>query len=426
MTFAGTVACQSDRDSPSSNDEATAANHQATLAHVADASLLEFLDTLHASVALNPASGDAVGRLAMAYDANGFDEAAASAYQQAAANAPTEFKWHYLLALRLQKNGALDHAIEVAQNAIERNNAYPALHIRLGNWLLDAGDADGAIAHFAHAVTLGGGPPAEFGVARATFKRGDPESALRQLQNLVALTNHPAVHLLSAEVWRALGNEREAREALGHVVESKKMWFDDPLLTEMLSYVKARGRKLHDVELMLASGLVDDALTTLHSLVAEARADFNVHYHFALAYMQRQEFDAAKRHLLTAVELEPVHFPSHLLLASLYQGVDDNASASAHLERVLAIYPKLQIGHQELGFVRLRLGDTSAALTSFERAIELDSTAPNVHYYAGVILGERGECDRAIAKFETTLALDTAHEKARMGIEECTRVLNQP
>lgn len=359
----------------------------------------------------------------MAYDANGFDLAAETIYRVATSRTPNEFKWRYLLALRQQKNGDLRGAIASANLAIEIDDSYPAVYVRLGNWLLDSGEPIAAREAYQRAVDLGAGPAAELGTVRTFVKTENYDAALVELNSIVSRTNHPVAFRLLSDTWRAMGYETKSREYLRFASSAKSMWFDDPLVAEMRAHARGKSKRIHDIELMLGSGLIDEALFSLRKFDPEEQADFNVQYHFALAYFQKQMFEVAREHLIRAIDLEPVHYPSHLLLASLYQRAEENLKAAEHLEHVVKIYPKLSIAHQELGFVRLRINDADGALESFRAAINLDSTAPNVHYYAGVILGAQGACDQAVGHFETALALDENHDKARMGISECVRSL---
>ena len=394
-----------------------------TVSNIPDKSLRTYIENLTSAAVSSSASSDAIGRLAMAYDANGFDHAAEITYRIAAEEDPESFKWQYLLALRLQKNGNLQSAIEAATQATELNSSYPATYVRLGNWFLDSGEPHAAHTVYERAIELGAGPAAELGAARSLLKVKQYTRALEILNSVVSRSSHPMAFRLLGDTWRAMGETEKSREYIPYATHTKPMWFDDPLVTEVLTHAKGKNSRIQDIELMLGNELVDDALQALHELEAESVSDVHVQYRFALAYFQIQEFDLAKQRLEKAIQLESVHYPSHLLLASLFQRADDNVKAAEHLERVVAIYPKLQIAHQELGFVRLRLGDTDGALESFENAITLDSTEPNVHYYAGVILGAQGLCDRAVKKFDTALKLDSNHDKARIGLAEC--VLSQ-
>ena len=393
----------------------------AVISQIRDTELRDFIQTL--ATAAEPGDPNDLGRLAMAFDANGFDTAAELIYRQTSTAAPANARWRYLLANRLHKNGKLDEAIAQAQEAAAHNPGYAPIHMRLGDWQLERHDIAEARVAYEMAKTLGAGPAAELGIAQAALKSNDFRDVVERLNGLVTNTQHPVALRLLSDAWRALGDESKARQLLTNAAQSRGVWFDDPWLTQVREYARGKGARLHDVELMLGSGLTEDALLVLEKLATGAAPDFNVEYHFALAYFQAQKFVLAKRHLEAAIQLEPIHYPSHLLLASLYQRDDDNGGAVAHLQHVVRIYPTLQIAHQELGFVQLRLGDTSGAFESFKTAIALDSVAPNVHYYSGVILGERGMCREAIEHFETTLTLDPAHERARLGLQTCEQFL---
>lgn len=402
--------------------DATAQERVAVIDQIQDTALREFIASLDAEARAGKPGAN--GRLAMAYDANGFDQAAEVMYLRAVAMDPEEFTWRYLLAVRLYKNGDLEGAIQEAQRASSLRTDYAALYVRLGSWQLDTGEPQLALGAFEQAKSLGAGPVAEIGIARAQLKLGADEEALSSLLELVERTRHPLAMRLLSDAWRAVGNETQARRFLtSQATESKPAWFDDPVHERVREFARGRGARLHEIELLLRSGTPDGVLQTLAELVAEAPDDFNVQYHFALSYFMTQSYELAESHLLKAIELEPIHYPSHLLLASLYQRRDENAQAAAQYQKVVAIYPNLQIAHQELGFVQLRLGDTEKALQSFNRAIELDSVAPNVHYYAGVILGDQGDCERALLHFDTTLTLDPAHERARVGQATCEQIL---
>ncbi len=391
-----------------------------------DAELRDFLKKLMREAFEDEPSSEAIGRLAMAYDANGFDLTAERMYRLAQTLDIDQFKWHYLYAVRLQKNGSLASALDAAQVAIEKKPHDAPIHLRLGNWLLDSGQPKKALQAFQRATDLGIGPAGELGSARTNLKLENYEIAQGILSSVVDRTGHPAALRLLGEVWRQLGDENKARHFLARGARSKSMWFDDPLISEMQTFVKGKRSQLHEIELMLASGLVDQALHALQDLEKSHPADFNIQYHLALAYFQIKRNERARTHLLKTIELEPIHYPSHFLLASLYQQIEDNIKAARHLERVVQIYPKLHLAHQELGYVRLRLGDTVGALASFEAAIALDSVAPNVYYYAGIVMGEQGLCEPAMDKFKTALVLDPTHQKARIALAECQRALQQP
>lgn len=381
--------------------------------------LRRYIQGLADDVSSNADDSDTWGRVCMAFDANGLDEAAERCYTVSTERFPNDTRWHYLLAVRLHKNGDLANALTAIQTAIKLNPDQPAALMRLGNWQIESGQFKQANSAFARAKEKGAGPAAELGLAQSLLKLGDNQDALELLLDISKRTDHPVAMRTLGQAWRAIGNEANARRYLATATDAKGMWFDDPQIRSMQSYAKTTGKRLHEVQLSLNAGLFKEALDTLDDLAGNGEADFNVHYHYALTYFQIQRFEDARVHLKEALALEPVHFPSHLLMAALYQQADENRNALEHLQTVTQIFPALQVAHQELGFVQLRLSDVDGALASFKKAIDLDSTAPNVHYYAGVILGERGACHEALTHFENTLRLDPSHTKAALGKQTC-------
>lgn len=422
-------------DAPPSHDQskllASSSSNQldpviAVVTTIEDPDLRIYLEKLVETATLDPSDSNRVAQLCMALDANGFDQAAETCYEETTTRFPGDYRTHYLLSVRQHKNGNLEHALVSLQTALDVKPNQPAASIRLGNWQLDAGRFEAARIAFTQAVKSGAGPAAELGLAKSLLKLNEIDQAHDLLTAISTRTQHPVALRYLGEAWRAKGNEANARRYLLAASESRGMWFDDPLTQDMRKFAKSVGKRLHQVELALNAGLTDEALNTLREIESEGTVDFNLHYHFALAYFETKQFDAARLHLLNAIELEPVHFPSHLLLAALYQRQDDNSKALDHLQQVVHIFPNLQVAHQELGFVQLRLSDFDGALTSFRNAINLDSTAPNVHYYAGVILGERGSCTEALDHFKNALRLEPGHEKAAIGKRTCEQDLQSP
>ena len=399
--------------------------HQSTTEHdwpvdAEDSKLRLKLGELIEATALHPHDDSPIGELAMTYDANGFRESAELAYKHAIRLAPKSFEWHYLLSLRVKKNGDLRQAIQLAQNSVRLNPEYGAVHLRLGSWQLDYGDVHAAQRSFRRAKALQIGPAADLGLARIHLKQGEYVDAFLLLNDLVSRTEHPAALRLLAQSWRAAGDEATARGLLKNTTNgSNDMWYADPIAKQVQKFAIGKRHGIQAAQQLLANGQLKEALNTVKLLESPIKPDFDVQYHLGLVYTSLQQHNQALPHLLKAVELEPHHYPAHLLIAANYQQSGDNQSALGHLERVVAIYPNLQVAHQELGFVRLQLGDQHGALASFKDAIRFDSIAPQVHYLAGAILGERDQCQEAINYFENALLLNPSHEKAQQGLKVC-------
>ena len=392
---------------------------------VTDPELKANLDQLVENAEYAPDDGSVFGILGMNSDANGLRKLSLRAYRRAIELEPDKFDWQYLYALKLRQNGNLKQAIEHAEAALKLNPQYPALHFHLGLWYLDAGNYDNADESLTYAVSLGVGPAASAALARAKLKLGNQVQAHAIAIEIVETTSHPVAIRVLAETLRAIGEESKARELLVKASGSEPIWFPDPVHDQVTLLTKGKNRRLAVIQGMLRRGQHDTAIESLMKLESEYTKDLGVQYHLGLAYIQLQQFERAHSFLEKAVEIEPLHYPSLLLLASNYQRLGDNKNAAARLEEVTRIYPDLQIAHQELGFVRLGLADNSNALRSFERAIELDSVQPQVHYLSGLLHGEQGRCDQAIGHFENTLLIDPTFNKAQQAKESCLNSIRQ-
>lgn len=112
----------------------------AVLSEDADPHLAELLDRLLATARSEPRSGEARGRLAMAYEANGFAEAALTTYAQAAVLDPSEFDWPYLRALLLWEIGDHEAALDSLDASIAIDDGYLPAWLHRGAWVLAQGE----------------------------------------------------------------------------------------------------------------------------------------------------------------------------------------------------------------------------------------------------------------------------------------------
>ena len=390
-----------------------------------DAELQSQLKLLFSKVIRANPDAEATSELAMTLDANNLGSTALKLYQYAIELQPTNFELQYLYSRRLKQEGNLPQAIAVARSAIELNPSYAALHLQLGNWLLESGDISGAQVSFEQALAQNAGPAASISLAKSYIHANKPVEAYETLQPIVAQTRHPAALRLMATVWQTLGETEQARRLLEEAQFARSMWFEDPIGESILRFARGMRRELQDVQTLLANGQVDEAIATLHGMEVTYPASSNLElaYHLGLAYAQKQQHEKAADYLLIAINIESTHYPSHLLLAKTYVDVGRLGEAQRHLEEVTSIYPNLRIAHQELGFVKLELDDKKGALASLQNAATLDAVEPTVYYAIGALLGEQDRCRDALPYFKRSLDVDPTFERAHFGIRTCEEAL---
>lgn len=170
----------------------------------------------------NPTSGDWVGRLGMAYQADMLLPEADAAYTQARALAPGDWKWPYLQALVKQDLGDSAGVLDCLRLAVRLSPAASAWW-RLGDEAFKRAQYDEAVVAFEKVITQAWpeassrsprssfGPPlrvyAIYGLARVALARGDRHEARQRLEALgqEAPRFGPA-HRLLGEVLVESGN----------------------------------------------------------------------------------------------------------------------------------------------------------------------------------------------------------------------------
>lgn len=376
----------------------------------------------------NPSDAELRLELAKLYDANGLNDAAITTYRQSINLDEGNFSATYLLAVMLHQMGNFQEAINLAKRARAIEPLDGSLHQKLGEWYIEADELEFAMQNFEVAERLNVGPAAKAGVVKTLIKQGRAQEALIAVNELLEVSQHPVLYRLLSQIHHLRGEHDKAIEATEFVKDSgsyREIWYEDPIVADMLTHAIGLNRRLTQAQQLLSEQRLEEAISSLTSLAQEFVNNHEVHYQLGLAYMQSQSYQEATQSLLRVIEIEPVHYPSHLLLASIYQSLENNQAAEQHLLRVIKIFPRLHIAHQELAFVQLRLGLKDEALASFKNAIAYDSVAPNVFYYTGVLLGERNQCEEALEYFHNTLVFDEKHVKAHIGLATCYTSLSK-
>src|SRR3954447_9667362 len=139
------------------------------------------------SVVQDPRDGVRWGRFGMVCEANGLAGAARDAYANAAVIQPSESKWLFHLAVVESRLGRAEDAVRDMRRAIDVNAAYAPAHWRLGFWLLDENQTEGAERAFSRATDIDPNDRAGWlGLARVYLQRDENERAAGLLERLVS------------------------------------------------------------------------------------------------------------------------------------------------------------------------------------------------------------------------------------------------
>jgi len=349
--------------------------------------------------AVRSAPADAASRLAlaMAYDANGFDQAALNSYEQATEIDETQPKAWYLAALLRERLGDRDGAEHALERTLALEPGYHPAHWRLGDWRLDAGDAEGAEVAFRESTRLAPEDPAGWaGLARVELRRGNAAQAVKIVERLtVQHPNEPYLHHLLGTAYRRQGDTGRAESELALGQGSKRRW-RDAWQQELGGLRTGFTVSIERAKALIGVRRYDEAITLLESLRSQRTDNLPVLNNLSVAYLRAGRIDDALVVLEAAHSAAPDYFPTHLNLSGAYERLGDGARALHHVDRAIEINPTLANAHQRRGVILLREKRYEEALASLEIALQHEAGNAMVLLYAGVAAGELERWEPAI------------------------------
>ena len=371
--------------------------------------LAEFLDDLYQSARNLPESAPMRGRLAIAYDANGFADAAATTYAQAEVLDPGEFLWPYQQAFLFAEGGRREEALRSLDRALAVDDGYVPAWLQRGAWLLDLHRNEDAAATFEFALDLDGGAEAEVvakaGLARARLRQGRPAEAIALLEPLVADLDHPHLYRLLARAYRESGRAEQAKAAAARSKGAMPLRWRDPKRQAEDDYVRGFHGRLSLAETRLEQGRPEQAARLLESLRESRPDDRTLLNNLSIAYQLTGRPQRAFEVLEQGLSAHPGYHLFHFNIASLYEDRGQPLRAIEHFGRAAELAPGLVAAYERKGLLLIRQERYAEALATFndmapygERAIAL--------YYTAMIEGARGRWPQAVERLQQAVHLD--------------------
>ena len=375
--------------------------------------LRDYLALLHADALARPRDSDARGRLAMAYHANGFDEAAATTYAQAAALDPATFRWPYLRALVV---APLDvaAAIETMRAAIALDGTYEPAWLALGNWLLEAGESEAAASAFDHVDDEALFHAASLGQARAALLAGDATRAAATLEPIIPTYPHPRMLTALARAYRQLGRAEEAA-ALSRQGESPApLGWPDPVRDAIDAHIRGYSGRLAYAERLLDGDHVDDAAALLERLREEAPTDRTLLNNLAVAYGLDGRPDEAFEVFFDAIALHDDYYLLHYNLGTAYADAGDRRRAIQHFDRAIALQPGLVGAYERKAAALIADGAYASAAEVIDEATDHGERSPRMLFFAATIAANSGSWEEAIVGFRAVLDANPHYPRAAL------------
>jgi Tfp pilus assembly protein PilF len=128
-----------------------------------------------------------------------------------------------------------------------------------------------------------------------------------------------------------------------------------------------------------------------------ARVSEEAQLHLANAYLRREEYAQARRHLHVLLVCDPHKSEYHYLMALTFDAAEDGDldRASHHYERAVELEPNEPTYLHDHGVCLVKCGAVEEGLQALERAVELDPD--EIEFLQDLLrfLAEAGEFDRA-------------------------------
>ncbi len=357
------------------------------------------------------------GRLGMAAEANGLAGVARDAYDRAAALAGTNARWWYHAARLRARLGADGAAIEAMRRASALDAAYAPARWRLGLWLLDRGDLDGAGAEFAEAARLDPSDAGGWtGLARVALARGDARAAAAVLERWLGshAGDRYGLYLLGT-AYRRLGRAEEAQFALATGAGSA-LAAADPWRDEVAAFQRGFAPMLKDATARALAGRFDEAIRLLERLLAQHPDDVPLRTHLAEVYIAAGRIADAQALVEGVLADHPDHVDARLALSDVLARRGDLPRALAAADRALALSPDLSRAHEGRGRILRGLGRAPEALEAFEAAGRADPRNLGARVAAGYLALALQQVPRAAVHFEGVVRLAPTTADAWIGL----------
>jgi len=400
-----TLSCSENTDTEKDTKVQAAAPIEVSL-DASETAVTELLKDLLTKARSEPGNGALRGELAMAYEVNGFPDAAFASYEQAELLEPTEPRWPYFQAMVLAGHGQQQQALQALDRVMGIDATYASAWMWRGTWSLDVGLAEQAHEAFVKAEALGLAAAARAGQARVRLHQHRPEEAVALLEPLSRKAQYPSIFQLLGRAYRETGQLDDARIALARGKSATQLGWRDDWKENKRPYEVGFQARLLGAQRLLARDATSEAISELESLIQQEPDNPVVINTLSSAYAKNGESQRAFWTLRKAIERPPVHYTTHLNIAFFYQARGDHDSTLMHLNRAIEINPVAASPYMRKGLLLQKQRKLEDALAAFESAIRCDARDPHLFFYAGDVEAMLKRWPRAIRRFEESVRVD--------------------
>ncbi len=379
-----------------------------------DPAIVELFEARVAEVRRSPRDPGSWRRLGMVYHAHGRLELALECYRQGLALAPDDARGRYFLALVEERLGRINDAVTDLRRVTELDAGYAPAHWRLGLWLLDAGDIDGARRSIERALArTPGDRAATLALARVELQAPRPERAAELIEkHLGGEPEDGYAHFLLGRAYRQLGRAADAERELARGRGSQPSWRDP--WTDEVDAERTGFRAELDAAIARLGPEPAQAVAALERLRSREPDNVGLLINLGIGYRRIERLGDSAEALREALRLQPARPLAHLHLAVTYGAMSPSsadpgaveetfARALSHAERTIELRPDSAKGHAVRADLLGRAGRLDEAVEAFLRAAELEPDDPQWLYHAASLRTRQGQWRQAVPLLERCL-----------------------
>lgn len=383
-----------------------------------------------AAVFGQPSSAEAWGRLGQVTDIHELYACATICYRRALSLNGQDFRWPYMLAIVLERQGRdADQVVSLMRAAIRLQPDYAPAHVRLGDTFARAGRLSEASEAYQTAIGLDGALGlAHRGLGQVLLRLNEVEAASRELEQAVELTPADAAAFTAlAQAYMRMGDRQRAAEAAAASRGKQAVHaLSDPVWLEVVAAGISSSICVERGKRFLQQSQFGPAIRE-YKIAEEVMPDNPyIQRSLGVAYMNTGQWDTAITYLSKAVSLKQDFVGARITLGKLLLNQNRLDEAITQLRWAVEAAPDKGDVHASLATALAKRGNLDDAIAEFESAAALSQLDAKALTNWGTALAQRRQISQAVVRFGQALQLDpdnpTIHYNLALSLESVGRL----
>jgi tetratricopeptide (TPR) repeat protein len=295
---------------------------------------------------------------------------------------------HYVKALRLEKEGDLDGAIDEYRQSVKGDPAFPEAEGNLGLAYMKKGMRDEAAPALTMALEKINDPRYHKALGKIfSDRKFIPMALYHYKEALKSLPGDASIHIGLAEIYAEQKNagkaEEEYRQAIALEPDNEEA-------------------KLGFVRLCLKTDQPDKALDELKIAMNVNPANREIHHLLGETYEKKGELKRAEQEYRLAGINRSVELMQQIRSGNESIKAGDYEKAVMELRSALREKPRDPATLQKLGDTYMAAGRDDEALATYKEAIRIRESS-DIHYNLGILYERKGLFDEAVVEYRQAL-----------------------